>query len=67
MLLLLLLIFSLQEKWKELEYSEDKINEAKAKLTEAVKKIRPKLEDVQFFLGKIIINSFYILINKIYI
>ena len=56
LLLLLLLIFSLQEKWKELEYSEDKINEAKAKLTEAVKKIRPKLEDVQFFLGKIIIN-----------
>ncbi|KAF7490930.1 hypothetical protein SSS_07138 [Sarcoptes scabiei] len=43
---------SLQEKWKELEWSEDQIADAKAKLTEAVKKILPKVDDSQFFLGE---------------
>jgi len=43
---------SLQEKWKELEYSEEQINNAKSKLTEAVKKVLPKLSDLQFFLGE---------------
>jgi len=43
---------SLQEKWKELEWSEDQINQAKTKLTEAVKKVLPKLGDYQFFLGE---------------
>jgi len=43
---------SLQEKWKELEYSEEEINTAKTKLTEAVKKVLPKLGDYQFFLGE---------------
>lgn len=42
---------SLQEKWKEMEWKEEEINEAKAKLTEAVKKILPKVNDAQFFLG----------------
>ncbi len=41
----------LQEKWKALEYSDDEINNAKTKLTEAVKKVLPKLGDYQFFLG----------------
>lgn len=44
---------SLQEKWKELEWSEEKINNAKAKLTEAVKKILPIVGDAQFFMGKL--------------
>ncbi|CAG2115355.1 unnamed protein product [Medioppia subpectinata] len=43
---------SLQDKWKELEFSEDEINTAKTKLTEAVKKVLPKLGDYQFFLGE---------------
>jgi len=43
---------SLQDKWKELEYTEDQINNAKTKLTEAVKKVLPKLGDFQFFLGE---------------
>lgn len=41
----------LQEKWKENGMSEDKINEAKTKLTEAVKKVLKNLDDYQFFLG----------------
>jgi len=43
---------ALQEKWKELEYSDEKINESKTKLTEAVKKVLPNLGDYQFFLGE---------------
>jgi len=43
---------TLQEKWKELEWSEEKVSEAKAKLTEGVKKILPKVDDMQFFLGE---------------
>lgn len=43
---------SLQEKWKELGFSEEKITEAKAKLTEAVKKILPKVGDASFYMGK---------------
>lgn len=43
---------SLQEKWKELEWSDEKINDAKAKLTEAAKRVLKKLDDVQFFLGE---------------
>jgi len=43
---------ALNDKWKELEWSEDKINEAKAKLTEAVKKVLPKVGDCQFYLGE---------------
>ncbi|XP_013772058.1 translationally-controlled tumor protein homolog [Limulus polyphemus] len=42
----------LQNKWKELEWTEDQITEAKAKLTDAVKKVAPKLNDCQFFLGE---------------
>lgn len=43
---------SLQEKWKELEWSDDKIADAKAKLTEGVKKLLPKVGDAQFFMGE---------------
>lgn len=42
---------ALQEKWKELEWSDEQVNEAKAKLTEGVKKMLPKIGDCQFFLG----------------
>nr|G3LU44.1 RecName: Full=Translationally-controlled tumor protein homolog; Short=LiTCTP; AltName: Full=Histamine-releasing factor; Short=HRF [Loxosceles intermedia]AEN55462.1 translationally controlled tumor protein [Loxosceles intermedia] len=43
---------ALQDKWKEMEKSESEINEAKTKLTEAVKKVLPKLSDLQFFMGE---------------
>jgi len=43
---------ALQEKWKELEWSEEQTGIAKTKLTEAVKKVLPKLDDYQFFLGE---------------
>uniref|UniRef100_A0A1W7R9G7 Translationally-controlled tumor protein homolog n=1 Tax=Hadrurus spadix TaxID=141984 RepID=A0A1W7R9G7_9SCOR len=42
----------LQDKWKEVGKTEEEITIAKAKITEAVKKILPKLSDVQFFLGE---------------
>ncbi|XP_054161372.1 translationally-controlled tumor protein homolog [Oppia nitens] len=42
----------LQEKWKSLEWTDGQIIEAKSKLTEAVKKILPKIGDLQFFLGE---------------
>lgn len=42
---------NLQDKWKELEWSEEKIAEAKAKLTQAVKKILPVVGDASFFMG----------------
>ncbi|XP_054719459.1 translationally-controlled tumor protein homolog [Uloborus diversus] len=43
---------SLQEKWKEIGRSDNEISDAKAKLTEAVKKVLPKIGDVQFFMGE---------------
>jgi len=43
---------TLQEKWKELGWAEDKVSDAKAKLTEAVKKVLPKIGDAQFFIGE---------------
>jgi hypothetical protein len=43
---------TLQEKWKENEYSEEKIAEAKTKLTEGVKKVLKNLDNYQFFLGE---------------
>lgn len=43
---------ALQEKWKELNWADDKVNEAKAKLTEGVKKILPIVGDAQFFMGE---------------
>jgi len=43
---------TLQEKWKTLDYSEEQIANAKSKLTEAVKKVLPKIGDYQFFLGE---------------
>ncbi|XP_074605077.1 translationally controlled tumor protein [Brevipalpus obovatus] len=43
---------SLQEKWKELGFTDEQVAEAKAKITDAVKKVLPKLDDVQFFLGE---------------
>lgn len=44
----------MQEKWKELGKNEEEIADAKGKLTEAVKKVLKKLDDLQFFLGKIL-------------
>uniref|UniRef100_A0A1E1XUG3 Translationally-controlled tumor protein homolog n=1 Tax=Amblyomma sculptum TaxID=1581419 RepID=A0A1E1XUG3_AMBSC len=43
---------ALQEKWKEEGKSAEEIEDAKAKLTAAVKKVLPKLDDYQFFLGE---------------
>jgi len=43
---------ALQEKWKELEWADDQIAEAKGKLTEGVKKVLKNLDDYQFFLGE---------------
>lgn len=43
---------SLQEKWKELEWSDEKIAAAKGKITDAAKVFLKKLDDVQFFLGE---------------
>ena len=42
---------TLQEKWRSLEWSEDKISDAKARLTEGVKKVLPIVGDAQFFMG----------------
>ena len=43
---------ALSDKWKEMDKSEAEINEAKQKLTEAVKKVLPKLSEFQFFMGE---------------
>ena len=43
---------SLQDKWKEMGMSDNDIAEAKSKITEAVKKVLPKLGDMQFFMGE---------------
>ncbi|XP_077554975.1 translationally controlled tumor protein [Haemaphysalis longicornis] len=43
---------ALQEKWKEEGMSAEQIEDAKAKLTTAVKKVLPKIEDCQFYLGE---------------
>lgn len=43
---------NLQEKWKELEWSDEKIADAKAKLTAGVKKVLPIVGDAKFFMGK---------------
>lgn len=43
---------ALQEKWKEQGKSDAEISEAKTKLTEAVKKVLTKFDDLQFFLGE---------------
>ena len=45
-------LLRLQEKWKESGYTDEKLSEAKAKITEAVKKILPKVDDFQFFIGE---------------
>lgn len=42
---------ALMDKWKEDGKSEAEVNEAKSKLTEAVKKVLPRIGDMQFFLG----------------
>jgi hypothetical protein len=43
---------ALQEKWKDLEWNETQISEAKEKLTTAVKSVLKNLDDYQFFLGE---------------
>jgi len=43
---------SLQDKWKEMGKNDTEIAEAKSKITEAVKKVLPKLADFQFFMGE---------------
>lgn len=42
---------SLQDKWKEVGMNDSQIAEAKSKFTEAVKKVLPKIGDMQFFMG----------------
>ncbi|XP_035230818.1 translationally-controlled tumor protein homolog [Stegodyphus dumicola] len=43
---------TLQDKWKEMGKSESEIADAKSKFTEAVKKVLPKVGDLQFFMGE---------------
>jgi len=44
---------ALQEKWKELEYPEDKISELKTQCTTGVKYMLAKIDkDSQYFLGE---------------
>ena len=43
---------SLVDKWKELEWSEAKIADAKTKFTEAAKRMLKKVDDAKFFLGE---------------
>lgn len=43
---------SLQDKWKEMGKSDSEMTEAKSKFTEAVKKVLPKIGDMQFFMGE---------------
>ncbi|XP_053207421.1 translationally-controlled tumor protein homolog [Panonychus citri] len=43
---------SLADKWKEEGKSDEEIAEAKVKLTEAVKKIRPRLSEVSYYMGE---------------
>lgn len=51
---------NLMEKWKELEWSEEKINDAKAKLTNAAKKVLPIVGDAKFFMGKSTVFSLFV-------
>nr|M5B4R7.1 RecName: Full=Translationally-controlled tumor protein homolog; Short=GTx-TCTP1 [Grammostola rosea]BAN13536.1 GTx-TCTP1 [Grammostola rosea] len=43
---------ALQDKWKEVGMSDSQMAEAKTKFTEAVKKVLPKVGDLQFFMGE---------------
>lgn len=43
---------SLQEKWKEMELTPEQLTEYKEKFTNAVKKVLPKLDDVEFYMGE---------------
>lgn len=43
---------SLQEKWKSMELSEEQMAEYKDKFMAAVKKVLPKLDDVEFYVGE---------------
>ena len=43
---------TLADKWKEEGFTEEQMADAKAKITEAVKKIRPKLSDCSFYMGE---------------
>lgn len=43
---------SLAAKWKEMEMTDDQIEECKAKFMTAIKKVLPKLDDVEFFVGE---------------
>lgn len=43
---------ALQDKWKEMELTPEQLAEYKEKFTLAVKKVLPKLDDVEFYLGE---------------
>lgn len=43
---------SLQEKWKEMDLTPEQLEEYKTKFTNAAKKVLPKLDDVEFYLGE---------------
>lgn len=43
---------SLKEKWAELEYSPEQIEEDQKKFMQAVKLIRPKLKEAEFYMGE---------------
>lgn len=43
---------SLQEKWKEMDLTPEQLAEYKEKFTQAVKKVLPKLDEAEFFVGE---------------
>jgi hypothetical protein len=43
---------SLQEKWKEMGLSDAELEDYKNKFTAAAKKVLPKLDDVEYFVGE---------------
>uniref|UniRef100_A0A6G1SMS5 Translationally-controlled tumor protein homolog n=1 Tax=Aceria tosichella TaxID=561515 RepID=A0A6G1SMS5_9ACAR len=43
---------SLQEKWKEMELTEEQLTEYKEGFMRAAKRVMPKLDDVEFYVGE---------------
>lgn len=42
----------LQDKWKQMDLTPEQLTEYKEKFTTAVKKVLPKLDDVEFYVGE---------------
>lgn len=43
---------ALQEKWKEMEFTDAQIDESKKKIMQAAKIVMPKLKDAEFYVGE---------------